>query len=68
MIALLTWTNTRGLDYGRIIQNVFTTAKTGALVGLIAVGLFLGWNASVVAENFGNAWMRAQRRSSSRPA
>ena len=56
MIALLTWTNTRGLDYGRIIQNVFTTAKTGALLGLIAVGLFLGWSAPVVAENFGNAW------------
>ena len=31
MIALLTWTNTRGLEYGKIIQNVFTTAKTGAL-------------------------------------
>ena len=30
MIALLTWTNTRGLEYGRIVQNVFTTAKTGA--------------------------------------
>src|ERR1044072_9940547 len=30
MIALLTWTNTRGLEYGKIIQNVFTTAKTGA--------------------------------------
>ena len=36
LIALLTWTNTRGLEYGRIIQNVFTTAKTGALLGLIA--------------------------------
>ena len=36
LIALLTWTNTRGLEYGRIIQNVFTTAKTGALIGLIA--------------------------------
>jgi APA family basic amino acid/polyamine antiporter len=56
MIALLTWTNTRGLDYGRVIQNVFTTAKTGALLGLIAVGLFLGWSAPIVAENFGNAW------------
>ncbi len=32
LIALLTWTNTRGLEYGRIIQNVFTTAKTGAVV------------------------------------
>jgi len=39
MIALLTWTNTRGLEYGRIVQNVFTTAKTGALLGLIVVGL-----------------------------
>jgi APA family basic amino acid/polyamine antiporter len=56
LIALLTWTNTRGLEYGRIIQNVFTTAKTGALLGLIAVGLLLGWNAPAVAENFGAAW------------
>ena len=45
LIALLTWTNTRGLDYGKLIQNVFTTAKTGALVALIVVGLLLGWNA-----------------------
>jgi APA family basic amino acid/polyamine antiporter len=56
MIALLTWTNTRGLEYGRIVQNVFTTAKTGALVGLILVGLLLGWNQAAVADNFGNLW------------
>jgi APA family basic amino acid/polyamine antiporter len=56
MIALLTWTNTRGLEYGRIVQNVFTTAKTGALVGLILVGLLLGWNQTAVADNFGNLW------------
>ena len=42
LIALLTWINTRGLDYGKVIQNVFTTAKTGALLGLIALGLLLG--------------------------
>jgi APA family basic amino acid/polyamine antiporter len=54
LIALLTWTNTRGLEYGRVIQNVFTTAKTGALLGLIAVGLLLGWNGEAVADNFGN--------------
>ena len=54
LIALLTWTNTRGLEYGRVIQNVFTTAKTGALLGLIAVGLLLGWNAEAVSDNFGN--------------
>src|SRR5437867_2415569 len=48
LIALLTWTNTRGLEYGRIIQNIFTTAKTGALLGLILVGLLLGWNQTAV--------------------
>ena len=58
MIALLTWTNTRGLEYGRIVQNVFTTAKTGALFGLILVGLVLGWHAPAVAENFGRFWVR----------
>jgi len=58
MIALLTWTNTRGLEYGRIVQNVFTTAKTGALAGLIVVGLVLGWNHAAVADNFGQLWVR----------
>jgi APA family basic amino acid/polyamine antiporter len=56
VIALLTWTNTRGLEYGKIIQNIFTTAKTGALLGLILVGVLLGWNHAAVADNFGNAW------------
>ena len=56
LIALLTWTNTRGIDYGRIIQNVFTVAKTGALIALIGVGLALGWNADAVAANFGDLW------------
>src|SRR5947199_3500639 len=56
MIAFLTWTNTRGLEYGKIIQNVFTTAKTGALIGLILVGVLLGWNRAAVAGNFGNFW------------
>jgi APA family basic amino acid/polyamine antiporter len=56
LIALLTWTNTRGLEYGRIIQNVFTTAKTGAVIGLILVGLLLGWNEPAVSDSFGNMW------------
>jgi len=56
LIALLTWTNTRGLQYGRIVQNVFTTAKTGAVIGLIALGLLLGWNAGAVHANFGDFW------------
>ncbi|OFW00800.1 MAG: amino acid transporter [Acidobacteria bacterium RIFCSPLOWO2_02_FULL_68_18] len=56
LIALLTWTNTRGLEYGRVIQNTFTTTKTGVLIALIAIGLLLGWNADAVAGNFSRFW------------
>jgi APA family basic amino acid/polyamine antiporter len=52
VIAVLTWTNSRGLEYGKIVQNLFTTAKTGALVALIAAGILLGWNSSAVRANF----------------
>ncbi|MGE3841205.1 MAG: APC family permease [Vicinamibacterales bacterium] len=56
LIALLTWNNTRGLQYGKVIQNVFTIAKTGSLVALIGLGLTAGWNATAVTTNFGDAW------------
>src|SRR6476660_7282589 len=44
LVLLLTWTNTRGLRYGKIIQNTSTTTKTGALLVLIAAGIFIGRN------------------------
>lgn len=44
MILFLTLGNTRGLKTGKLIQNTFTFTKTAALVGLIVVGLTLGWN------------------------
>jgi APA family basic amino acid/polyamine antiporter len=56
VIALLSWTNSRGLDYGRMVQNVFTSAKVAALFGLIGAGLLLGWRAAVVHANFSHAW------------
>ena len=56
LIALLTWTNTRCIDYGRIVQNVFTTAKTGAVLALIASGLLIGWNHAAVSANFHQFW------------
>jgi len=43
-ILALTWANTRGIRLGKLIQNVLTTAKTGALAALIVVGLLIGWN------------------------
>lgn len=57
LIALLTWMNTRGLKLGKLVQNVFTFAKTGALVALIVLGLLIGWNANAVHTNFGSFWM-----------
>lgn len=56
LIGVLTWTNTRGLEYGRAIQNIFTSAKAVALLGLIVAALFFGWNAAAVQDNFGNLW------------
>src|SRR5215472_1319386 len=52
VIVVLTWTNTRGLEYGKIVQNLFTSAKTVALAALILAGLFLGWNSTAVHANF----------------
>jgi len=52
VIVLLTWTNSRGLEYGKIVQNVFTTAKVSALAALILAGLFLGRNAEAIQTNF----------------
>lgn len=54
MILSLTLTNTRGLKTGKLIQNTFTFAKTAALLGLIVIGLLLGWNKGGAA--FTSAW------------
>ena len=51
LIALLTWTNTRGLELGKLVQNSFTFAKTGALAAVIVIGLSLGWSASCAARS-----------------
>jgi len=56
VIAALTFGNTLGLRYGKLIQNVFTVAKTGALGSLIVLGILLGRNAGALRANFGAAW------------
>src|SRR5689334_547407 len=40
VIAVLTYTNSRGLEYGKLVQNLFTSAKTVALAALILAGIF----------------------------
>ncbi len=39
LIVFLTWINTRGIVTGKTIQNIFTSTKTLALIGFIAIGL-----------------------------
>src|ERR1700731_2707703 len=54
LVALLTWTNTRGLKLGTLVQNTFTFAKTAALAGVVVVGLVLGWSTTSAART--SAW------------
>jgi basic amino acid/polyamine antiporter, APA family len=56
IIILLTAVNTRGLQIGKIIQNIFTAAKTLSLVALILIGFFVARNPSVLKGNFSNLW------------
>ncbi len=56
VIALLTWTNSRGVRYGKIVQNVFTVAKIGALIGLVILGFFVTSNEEAIRQNFGGFW------------
>src|SRR5450631_4825605 len=51
MIVFLTWSNTRGIRTGAMVQNVFTIAKIGALLGLVGIGFLVGRNAEAVASN-----------------
>jgi APA family basic amino acid/polyamine antiporter len=62
LTVLLTWTNTRGLEVGKIVQNTFTFAKTAALIAVVVIGLSLGWNAGSAAlrsawwDSWANGW------------
>src|ERR1700740_3168573 len=56
MILFLTFLNTLGVRLGKLIQNIFTSAKTLSLVGLIILGIFVGRNAGAISENFRPMW------------
>jgi len=51
-ILLLTWLNTLGIEEGKWIQRVFTTAKLLALFGLIAAGIYWVFKGNIWAENW----------------
>src|SRR5467141_4591650 len=48
MIVFITFLNTLGVRLGKLIQNIFTSAKTLALLGLIILGIFVGRTAGAI--------------------
>src|SRR5438552_7138345 len=69
LIALLTFTNTRGLRIGKLVQNSFTFAKTAALAGVIVVGLIFGWrpNSAALGSNWWNPCANGWRPEAAQP-
>ncbi len=55
-VALLTWLNSRGVQSGKLIQNVFTSAKLLSLLGLIALGIGVGLSSDTLRQNLTHAW------------
>jgi APA family basic amino acid/polyamine antiporter len=56
MVIFLTFLNMQGVRLGKLIQNVFTSAKTLSLLGLILLCLFFARNAAAISDNFGHFW------------
>jgi APA family basic amino acid/polyamine antiporter len=57
VILVLALINVFGVKLGALVQNVFTTAKTLALLGLVILGVLFGRNAAAIHANFGaNFW------------
>ncbi len=55
-IAVLTLINLTGIKEGKIVQNIFTTAKTFALIGVIFLGFFVASNSEAISANMANFW------------
>lgn len=52
LIIILTYSNTRGIKQGKIIQNLFTVTKLASLFGLIAFGFILAADANIWSANW----------------
>ncbi len=55
-IVLLTYVNSRGVQLGKVIQNIFTSTKLIALSIIIILGLIVGSKTGYLQQNFTNAW------------
>jgi len=59
IIALLTYTNTKGVKSAKWIQNIFTGTKLLSLFGLILAGL-IAFKPEIWSGNWANAWQSAK--------
>ena len=59
VVVALSVINIFGIKTGAFIQNIFTFAKTSALLALVILGLFIGRNAQAIAANFTDFWRNA---------
>ncbi|HET9982377.1 MAG TPA: amino acid permease [Longimicrobiales bacterium] len=59
VVALLTAVNIRGVREAKWVQNIFTVAKTAALLGLILVGLTYGRDPAAWRLNFAHPFAGA---------
>lgn len=59
-IILLTYINTKGVENGKTVQLIFTSAKLIALFALIILGLYVGLQTDVLSNNFANMWQASK--------
>lgn len=55
-IILLTCINTQGVQSGKTVQLILTSAKLIALFALIILGLYVGLQTNILSDNFATMW------------
>jgi APA family basic amino acid/polyamine antiporter len=55
-IILLTYINTKGVQSGKTVQLILTSAKLIALFALIILGLYVGLQTNILSDNFTDMW------------
>jgi basic amino acid/polyamine antiporter, APA family len=61
VVAFVAAVNIRGVEFGAMVQNIFTVAKAFSLAGLVILGFTIGRNSVAIAANFGEHWSQFWR-------
>jgi APA family basic amino acid/polyamine antiporter len=64
VVAIVAAVNIRGVQFGALLQNIFTVAKALSLAGLVILGFTIGRNSAAIAANFGEHWSQFWRNAS----